>query len=358
MTDTVAAAESGAGSAAPPRPPKQEQRPASSEVTEVAPNVLRVQLPIQMPGLGHVNTYVLVDARGIALMDPGVPGADCWAALVDRLASVGLAVGDVHTVFITHGHIDHWGLAARLARESRHDVELITHEAFASHWRRGEGEDLFLVDVDIDDIPIDNPFIGETPWGRVWGPPPGVEPMEFERPQTTRYVRDGEAVRLAGREMWVVHSPGHTLDHICLSDPSEGVLFSGDHVLPTITPHISGLGSGRDPLDLFEESLVKVGGMDGVRLALPAHGDPFTDLRGRTEAIRAHHVERLLKLRDLSQDLGPTTVEEFSHHLFRQDHWGPMAEAETFAHLEHLRLAGLAERQGSGAEMAYELAPR
>lgn len=356
MTDTVAPPGTTTGGTA--RPPKQEQQPASPDVIEVAPNVLRAQLPIQMPGLGHVNTYVFVDDRGVAVMDPGLPGPESFSALAERLASVGLSPADVHTVYVTHSHIDHWGLASLLAHESRHAMELITHEAFAAHWRVGEGEDLILSDVDPEDIADSNPFDGETPWGRMWGPPPGVKPFSFERPQPTRYVRDGEPLHLAGRDMFIVHSPGHTLDHICLSDPEEGVLFSGDHVLPTITPHISGLGSGRDPLDLFEESLVKVGGMEGVQVVLPAHGQPFTDLRGRTEAIRAHHVERLLRLRDLSQDMGPATVEQFSQRLFREQSWGGMAEAETFAHLEHLRLAGLASRRGTGRDMVYELAPR
>jgi glyoxylase-like metal-dependent hydrolase (beta-lactamase superfamily II) len=265
-------------------------------------------------------------------------------------------------VYITHSHIDHFGLAGRLAREGRQGLELVTHEAFGANWRRGAGEDLILTDVDLDDVEEHNPFEGETPWGTTWRPPDDVKRQEFhfhfERPVPTRYVRNGEMLHLAGREMFVIHAPGHTLDHICLHDPETGVLFSGDHVLPSITPHISGIGGGRDPLDLFEESLVRVGGMDSVREVLPAHGHPFTDLRGRTDAIRAHHAERLLRLRDLSQEFGPTTVEEFSHHLFRRDHWGPMAEAETFAHLEHLRLAGLAERQGSGAAMVYVLAAR
>ena len=55
----------------PPRPRKQEQEAPSEDVTEVAPGVLRMQLPIWMPGLGHVNMYGLVDDRGLAVVDPG-----------------------------------------------------------------------------------------------------------------------------------------------------------------------------------------------------------------------------------------------------------------------------------------------
>ena len=58
------------------RPPKQEQLPATDGVTEVAPGILRLQLPIAMPGLGHVNCYILEDERGVAVVDPGLPGPD------------------------------------------------------------------------------------------------------------------------------------------------------------------------------------------------------------------------------------------------------------------------------------------
>ncbi len=44
-----------------PRPLKQEQLPASDEIMEIAPGVLRAQLPISIPGLGHVNMYILED---------------------------------------------------------------------------------------------------------------------------------------------------------------------------------------------------------------------------------------------------------------------------------------------------------
>ena len=76
----------------PPRKPKQEQEPASDDVTEVAPGILRTQLPISMPGLGHVNCYVLEDERGIAVVDPGLPGQESWDHLVDRIARAGFTV--------------------------------------------------------------------------------------------------------------------------------------------------------------------------------------------------------------------------------------------------------------------------
>ena len=53
---------------------KQEQEPATEEITEVAPGVLRMQLPIAFTGLGHVNCYALEDERGFAVVDPGLPG--------------------------------------------------------------------------------------------------------------------------------------------------------------------------------------------------------------------------------------------------------------------------------------------
>ncbi len=86
---------------------KQEQEPAGEQVDELAPGVLRVQLPIDMPGLGHVNAYLLVDGRGAALVDPGLPGPDAWKALVHRIDSAGFRLTDLHTVVVTHSHPDH-----------------------------------------------------------------------------------------------------------------------------------------------------------------------------------------------------------------------------------------------------------
>jgi glyoxylase-like metal-dependent hydrolase (beta-lactamase superfamily II) len=152
-----------------------------------------------------------------------------------------------------------------------------------------------------------------------------------------------------------VHTPGHTGDHLCLHDPTEGILLSGDHVLPTITPHISGLVESVDSLQEFFDALEMVAAIEGVGTVLPAHGHPFTDLAGRAAAIREHHEERLIRLREIAGELGEADVVEFSHQLFQPRSWGGMAESETFAHLEHLRRTGAAERRTVEGMMRYRV---
>jgi len=378
------------------RKPRQEQEPASSEVTEVVPGVLRMQLPIWMPGLGHVNMYGLVDDRGLTVIDPGLPGPQSWKALKQRLAAADFRLKDVHTVVVTHSHPDHFGGAGRIARET--GAKLITHHAFSTWTVKGptpqralsEGEARRLeieaseyaqaVDVPPDELPTINeadvvtddtddteatasPWGTRTPWGTINQGPPlkrriMIKAMRllFSPPEPTDRVHHGERLRLGGREWFVVHTPGHTVDHLCLWDPERGTLLTGDHVLPSITPHVSGVRKA-DSLKSYLATLDLVGQLPGVKLGLPAHGHPFTDVPARVEAIKEHHAERMELLRDAGLALGPATVTALSHEVFPKRHWGTMAESETFAHLEHLVHAGEAESWEERGMLVYRMAP-
>jgi glyoxylase-like metal-dependent hydrolase (beta-lactamase superfamily II) len=364
-----------------------------------------MQLPIWMPGLGHVNTYGLLDDRGLAVVDPGLPGPTSWRALKDRLKTAGFKLRDIHTVIVTHSHPDHFGGAGRIKREA--DAELITHRAFTT-WSLEEssrrrhlpseeaqaeeervaaaaaqaldlGEEIPTIADHADDYrddPLrDNPTVeiqaqsvpwgGETPWG---GSKHAMPPLKrrlmiralrflFSPPAPTRRVVHGQRLQLAGREFVSIHTPGHTIDHLCLYDPEHGVLLSGDHVLPTITPHVSGVGNGADALRSYLQTLDLVAALDGVTLGLPAHGHPFDDVPGRVDAIKRHHEERMNLLLDASTQIGPATVEELAHEIFPRKHWGAMAESETFAHLEHMVLAGSVERWREHDRLLYRAAP-
>jgi len=331
------------------RPRRQEQEPATTEVTEMAPGILRSQLPISLPGLGHVNCYFLEDGRGLTIVDPGLPGPKSWRALVDRLKRAGYKPRNVHTVIVTHSHPDHFGGAGRM--RDTYGAEVISHRSFRTWFDPAEDETL-------NDDPETESTTATSPWGRQmpWRAdatfqPPLSRRLKFglyrtalkrfmKTPAPTHRVDDAEVITLARREWVALHTPGHTNDHLCLFDPVGGIVLSGDHVLPTITPHISGLVAGADPLTEFFGSLEKVAGLEGVTLTLPAHGHPFADLRGRAQEIRDHHEDRLDTLRAAARELGTGTVEDYSHKLFKPRAWGQMAESETYAHLEHLRESG------------------
>jgi glyoxylase-like metal-dependent hydrolase (beta-lactamase superfamily II) len=364
---------------------RQEREPAQREVSEVAPDVLRMQLPISMPGLGHVNCYALLDDAGAALVDPGLPGPSTWKAIKDRLSQAQLQVGDVHTVIVTHSHPDHFGGAMRFAKEA--GARVVAHESFrfgvaeaireepevsVEHLGHGHSHGPALAEADDagEGEPAARPIATQepahlkpfgrrsTPWGGEHPRPPMKTRLKWMAmrwlssssivPTITHSVRRGDTLKLARREWFVVHTPGHTEDHICLHSPELGLFLAGDHVLPTITPHISGISLTDDPLKAFYDSLDLVAAIENVDQALPAHGHPFGDLASRCEAIKRHHDERLEKVRNISNAFGAAaTVEAFSQKLFKPRSWGAMAESETYAHLEHLRLAGEAERTDS-----------
>jgi glyoxylase-like metal-dependent hydrolase (beta-lactamase superfamily II) len=345
---------------------KQEQEPATDDITEIAPGVLRTQLPVQLPGLGHVNCYLLEDERGVAVIDPGLPGPDSWNALVSRLGAAGYEVRNVHTAVITHSHFDHFGGANQLRDEAGCDV--LTHESFRNAFdmhELGENPD---TEFDINDeeslARFRERFVRKTPWGTHWTPPTDGDLRRMLKhgrgamqllPEPSIRVIDAQVVRLARREWIAVHTPGHTGDHLCLFDPEQGLFVSGDHVLPTITPHIAGVATAADPLAAFFASLRRMHDFE-VTTVLPAHGHPFHDLAGRADDIARHHDERLDILRNVGRnELHLGTVAEFMRYLFKERAWGDMAESETFAHLEHLRLLGEATVTEVDGLLAYAI---
>jgi glyoxylase-like metal-dependent hydrolase (beta-lactamase superfamily II) len=341
---------------APVRALKQEQEPARDEVVEVAPGILRMQLPINFTGLGHVNMYGLVDTRGVTVVDPGLPDGTSWDAIATRLAAAGLGLDRVHSVVVTHSHPDHFGGAGRLAEET--GARVITHADFLIPWLDGREPDLATLDDDFlqrrapwSDEPI-NLSDEQRRAGAAFG-----GGSDFPPPRPTLRLRHGEETEL-GQGRWVaLHTPGHTADHLCLYDRDAGILLTGDHVLPSITPHIAGTGSSDDVLSDYLSSLDEVAQLS-VTLALPAHGHPFTNIAGRVAGIKEHHHDRLDQLRRIGAAIGAAPVAEYARQLFAEAHWGFMAQSETYAHLEHLRLRGEAVAIEADGQIRFSVSER
>jgi hypothetical protein len=66
-------------------------------------------------GSDIVNSYLVVDADGVTIIDAGLPRY--WNLLSSELARIGLTLDDVRALILTHGDSDHIGFAGRLSRE-------------------------------------------------------------------------------------------------------------------------------------------------------------------------------------------------------------------------------------------------
>jgi glyoxylase-like metal-dependent hydrolase (beta-lactamase superfamily II) len=343
---------------------RQEKLPASREVIEVAPGVIRMQLPIELPGLRHVNCYAIADLAGITLVDPGIPGPQSWEALCDRLASAGLVIDRVHTILITHSHPDHYGNAMRIREIS--GARIVTHRSFYTMHQQAH----MCILSDCDDPLHVHPDTGQilpnameprgfdqpAPWGGVWAPQMSNPELQKSRtamladqgwalPNPTARVRHGEQLPIGDGGWQVVHTPGHTIDHVCFFHAETGTIITGDHVLPTITPHISGIHGGVDPMHDFFSSLRMIAALPGVKVGLPAHGGVVADVGARCADIVEHHYERMRILAAVGHAQGWTDIPGFSMHLFRPERQGSMADSETYAHIAHLEAVGHAQRR-------------
>src|SRR5579884_3386270 len=93
------------------------------------------------------------------------------------------------------------------------------------------------------------------------------------------------------------------------------------------------------------------------RIVLPGHGEPFTDLAGRTAEIIQHHYDREAQILNLLKDR-PQHAYDVAEQLFER-RWSNsearrMAVAETLSHLEHMRLNGqLGQRRTDDGLLLY-----
>ncbi|MFL5425686.1 MAG: MBL fold metallo-hydrolase, partial [Myxococcales bacterium] len=81
--------------------------------------VRRIPVPVPFAEAGGpANVYVIEEeGGGFALFDAGIGTKEGRDALLAGFAALGISLGDVRRIFISHGHIDHFGYA-RAAQEA------------------------------------------------------------------------------------------------------------------------------------------------------------------------------------------------------------------------------------------------
>ncbi|MFD8096723.1 MBL fold metallo-hydrolase [Streptomyces malaysiensis] len=318
-----------------------------TRVTDHGGGVWSIPVPIPDNPLGHTLVHLLDTDRGPVLIDTGWDDPTAWDTLTAGLAACGTSVSDVHGVLITHHHPDHHGLSAQVREASgawiamhAADAQVVrrTREADPASWLEYLEEKLTAAGAPEEHLA---PLRATRASGRA-----GLPGRRAALPD--REIVPGELLDLAGRRLRAIWTPGHTPGHVCLhleeahpatgkdahpaagegadratgegahptagegADraagrrmpgprmPGHGRLFSGDHLLPEITPHI-GLyedpddATVTDPLGDYLDSLERVAALAPAEV-LPAHQYAFTDAPARVRALLRHHEERLAGL--------------------------------------------------------------
>ncbi len=311
-------------------------------VEEVRPGVWSIPVPFVGNPMRYTLSYVLIGEdvggrREVALVDPGWDSDEGWEVLTAGLATAGLTPSSITGIVVTHFHPDHLGMAARLRAASGAWVALGEHEPLPEHWRGDPTQ--FVVedrsqfaDWGVPDEFLDEVSFQEETWAQM---------TAVAAPQ--RRLADGELLPVAGLQVRVLATPGHTPGSICLVDEANGLILTGDHVLPRITPHVSlEAANHADPLRDYLESL-GIMGVGADMEVLPAHEYRFRGLMTRVAELRAHTLERSREVVAVLEEGEAGSVWEVSKELTWSRGFDSLrgfmlrlALAETASHLVYL----------------------
>jgi glyoxylase-like metal-dependent hydrolase (beta-lactamase superfamily II) len=306
------------------------------EVEQVRDGVWAIPLPLPHAGVVESTLcYTLADsAGGVHLIDPGWGTDDNRDRLEAGLRVAGFDLGDVRSITATHLHPDHLGLGVLLRAEFGIPVALHRAEQTA-----------------LTQPMYPDPAATLAGWG-VPAEHADALAVVASRSQPSGFaadvvLADGDRLDIPGRDVRVVHTPGHTAGSICLYDATDGLFFSGDHVLPIINP---GLGLGGfvgddDPIGAALESYARVEDFDDAEVC-PGHGYRFRGLAARSRQIADRHRRRSAEIGALAAADPAATVWQIASRVEWTDGWQHLAGflrlsalAQTELHLRHLERA-------------------
>ena len=322
-------------------------------VLELLPGLFRLPIPLPRNPLRELNAYLIRGRERSLLIDTGFREPACRQALQAGLRAAG-AEHDPLDVLLTHIHTDHTGLASEVVRPGgaiyigRGDYPFTSRAWEEEYW--GRIDQRFLQEgFPPEELRITT---GTNP-ARTLGPDldlPNYQPLE-----------DGDRLTVGEYTLEVIAAPGHTPGQICLWMANQQVLFTADHVLFDITPNITMWPNLPNALGRYLESLTRIGTYP-ARLALPGHRGRG-ELAPRVDALLEHHARRLEELRTILRNEPGLTAYQAAGRMrwrIRANSWEdfPLAQkwfavGECMAHLDYLRLRGLAARDWDGAVWRY-----
>ena len=282
--------------------------PAYGEPVPVAPGVARLTVNNPSAFTFHGTNSYIVGADTLAIIDPGPEDEAHLRALIKAIRG-----RPVSHILVSHTHVDHSPLAARLAAETGAKVLAEGPHRPARPLRIGEVN------------PLD--ASGDTAFA-----PDAV-------------LADGELVDGDGWALRAIFTPGHTANHLAFALEGTGILFSADHVMAWSTSIVAPPdGAMADYMASLDRLLERD---DAVYL--PGHGGPVKQPAAFLRGLKAH---RKMRERAILERLksGDRTIPEMVAAIYREvdPRLHGAAGLSVLAHLEDLVGRGVVAVEGGG----------
>ncbi len=285
------------------------------------------------PGFWAYAYLVLVDEYKV-LIDTGSNWDSSNESLEDGFQQISkildspLTLSDLSHIFITHGHIDHFGGLAYIREHSQ--AKIGVHELDYRILRNYE-ERLSVAAQRLMEF-LRESGVPEKERDHIYQL--YMFPKSLFSSVEVDFTYEAEGMKLGPFQF--LHTPGHAAGLVVIR--LHNILFSGDHILSDISPHqaperlslSTGLGHYLDSLELVKDWAAD------VDLVLGGHKKPITDLPGRVDEIRSLHIERLKEILEFIEK--PMTIAEITKKLFGDtDGYNVLlAIEEAGAHVEYL----------------------
>lgn len=246
---------------------------------EIRQGLYRIIVPLPNNPLKELNSYVIKGEDRHLIIDTGFNRSVCYEAMQKGIAELGIDLNKTDFM-LTHMHADHTGLVLRLASETS---KIFFSRIDARVFDDPKGWQSLIDFAELNGFPAD--VLQKAIKNH-----PGFKYSPEKKPVFT-LLDDGDVLECGGYRLQCVATPGHTQGHICLYEKDKRILFSGDHVLFDITPHIESWVYTTNSLADYMASLDKIYNLP-VDLVLPGHRNFLGDLKNRIDELKAHHRER------------------------------------------------------------------
>lgn len=255
--------------------------------------------------MGDVYCYLINDAKKV-LVDCGQKAENSYELVKQKLKSLGLAIADLDEIWLTHGHPDHFGQAARLAEQSGAIVYGHAKERF--NFADYDNRELFDEFFSRHLVPKDHRsfMIEQLDWLQ-----------QYQQAITPTWIEDGEELTSGACSFGVKHSPGHAPGHLTFFS-DDGIIFGGDNLLEHISTNAlinfdPDTGERNKSLLQYRETLQWIKTLEGI--VYPGHGKFIRTISKVADHHLNEHRKRYQKIQGLLRE-HPYSLYELSLRLF------------------------------------------